>query len=104
MNRIALALLAGAMSLSPELALADEGDHSLEEIVVEMAHTKGEHAALARHYRAKAEDPIGACAALSLCHPLPSLCRCLGERARESARRNASGGAQHRATARRVAC
>ena len=58
MNRIAMAVLVGAMAFSPGLALASEGEHSLEEVVIEMAHTKGEHAALARTYRAKAEDAL----------------------------------------------
>lgn len=58
MNRIAVALLVGAVALSPGLALAGEGDESLEKIVVETAHTMGEHEALARYYRAKAEDAL----------------------------------------------
>jgi len=53
---IAAALLAGALALSPGLAAAGEGSQSLEELVVEMAHTSGQHAALARHFHAKAEE------------------------------------------------
>ncbi len=58
MTRIAVGLLFGALALSPGLALAEEGTHSLEQVVVEMANTPDEHAALARHYRAKAEDAL----------------------------------------------
>ena len=53
-SRIAVALLLGALAFSPGLAAAEEGGHSLEELVVEMAHTPADHAALAQHYRAKA--------------------------------------------------
>ena len=56
MTRIAVALLFGTLVLSPGLALAEEAGHSLEEVVVEMADTPAEHAALARHYRAKADE------------------------------------------------
>jgi hypothetical protein len=56
MTRIAVGLLFGALALSPGLALAEEGTHSLEQVVVEMANTPEEHAALARHYHAKAEE------------------------------------------------
>ena len=52
-SRIAVALFLGALALSPGLAAAKEG-HSLEQLVVEMAHTPADHAALATHYRAKA--------------------------------------------------
>ena len=58
-SKIGLAFLLGALALSPGLALADshghEG-HSLEQLVVEMAHTPADHAALAAHYRAKAAE------------------------------------------------
>ncbi len=56
-TRIATALLLGALSLyvSPGLAAAEEAD-SLEELVIETAKTPAEHAALASHYRAKAEE------------------------------------------------
>lgn len=50
----ALALLV-AFALSPAYVRAEEGDHSLEQLVVEMAHTPADHAALAKHYRAKAD-------------------------------------------------
>ena len=56
MTRTAVALLFGALVLSPGLALAEDAGHSLEEVVVEMADTPAEHAALARHYRAKADE------------------------------------------------
>lgn len=58
MKRIAVGLLFGALALSPGLALAEEGTHSLEQVVVEMANTPAEHAALAQYYRAKAEDAL----------------------------------------------
>ena len=51
---IGIALLLGTLALSPGLAAAEE--HSLEQVVIEMAHTKAEHAALADHYRAKAKE------------------------------------------------
>lgn len=53
-NRMAATLLLGALAFSPGLAAAGEGSHSLEQLVVEMAHTPADHAALATHYRAKA--------------------------------------------------
>ncbi len=53
-GRIAVTLLLGALALSPGLAAAGEGAHSLEQLVVEMAHSPADHAALAAHYRAKA--------------------------------------------------
>jgi len=53
-TRIAVITLAAALALSPALTLADEGSHSLEQLVVEMADTPADHAALAGHYRAKA--------------------------------------------------
>ncbi len=58
MTRIAMALLVGALAFSPGVALASEGDHSLEQLAVEMANTADQHAALARYYRAKAEDSL----------------------------------------------
>jgi len=48
-------LLAAALALSPAAVIADEGSHSLEALVVQMADTPAEHAALAEHFRAKAE-------------------------------------------------
>jgi len=53
-TRLGIALLLGTLALSPGFARADDS-HSLEQLVVEMAHTKAEHTALAKHYRAKAE-------------------------------------------------
>ena len=54
-TRTATALLLGAVLLSPGLAAGQEA-HSLEQIVVEMAKTPADHAALAAHYRAQAEE------------------------------------------------
>lgn len=51
---IGLAFLLGAFALSPSLTFADEGAHSLEQLVVESADSAADHAALASHYRAKA--------------------------------------------------
>jgi hypothetical protein len=53
-SRMAVVLLFGSLALSPGVTAADEGAHSLEQLVVEMAHTPADHAALAQHYRAKA--------------------------------------------------
>jgi len=52
-SRLGVAFLLGTLAFSPSLALADDV-HSLEQLVVEMAHTPADHAALAQHYRAKA--------------------------------------------------
>jgi hypothetical protein len=49
-----LALLLGTLAFSPLIGFAKEHKHSLEQLVVEMANTPSEHAALAEHYRAKA--------------------------------------------------
>jgi hypothetical protein len=56
-TRIGTALLLGALSLylSPALAAADE-NHAIEHLVIETASTPAQHTALAKHYRAKAED------------------------------------------------
>ena len=54
-TRIAALLLLGGVALAPGFAAADEPE-SLEQVVVEMADTPLEHAALASHYRAKAAD------------------------------------------------
>jgi len=56
MTKIAMGLLFGVLALSPGVSLADEGNQSLEQLVVEMATTPEEHAALARYYHAKAEE------------------------------------------------
>lgn len=53
---ITTALLFGVLALSPGVSVAEESGHSLEEVVVEQADTPAEHAALARHFRAKAEE------------------------------------------------
>jgi hypothetical protein len=52
-SKVAIALLLGTLAISPGLAAAD---HSLEQAVVEMAQTPEQHKALAKHYRAKAEE------------------------------------------------
>jgi len=56
MKTMTAALIFGVLALSPGVSLAEEAGHSLEEVVVEMANTPAEHAALARHFRAKAEQ------------------------------------------------
>ena len=60
MNRIAVALLIGTIGLTPAIGFAGEGGHengpSLELVVVEMANTPEEHRALAKYYRAKAQE------------------------------------------------
>jgi len=53
-SKFGVAVLLGALALAPSLTVAEEGAHSLEQLVVEMAHTPADHAALATHYRAKA--------------------------------------------------
>jgi hypothetical protein len=49
-----IALLLGALAFAPGLAVAEEGGHSLEQLVIESADSPADHAALATHYRAKA--------------------------------------------------
>lgn len=57
MHRIAAVLLCGAIAITPSFALADaDADAILEELVVGMAETPHQHAALARYYRAKSEE------------------------------------------------
>ncbi len=56
MHRIAAALLSGALVLTPTIALADDAGSSLEKLVVEMAQTPEQHAALATYYRSMAKD------------------------------------------------
>ena len=56
MTRIAVPVLVGALALLPGLTMAEEGGETLEQLVVEMAQTPEQHAALARHFRAKAAD------------------------------------------------
>ncbi len=53
-NRIAVALVLGTLAFSPALASAGEDTHSLEQLVIEMADSPADHAALAKHFRAKA--------------------------------------------------
>jgi len=55
-TRIAVALVSGALALAPVFAVAAEASDPLEQLVVEMAQTSGEHMALAKHFRAKAEE------------------------------------------------
>ncbi len=55
-RRIATVLLLGALAFSPGSALAEDSAALLEELVVELAHTPAHHAAIARHYRAKAAE------------------------------------------------
>jgi hypothetical protein len=62
-SKIKLAILLGALILSPGLSIAaDEGHppghdgHSLEQLVIETADSPADHAALAKHYRAKAAE------------------------------------------------
>lgn len=53
-SKIAVAILLGTLAFSPGLAAAAGDDHSLEQLVVELAHRPADHAALASHYRGKA--------------------------------------------------
>ncbi len=55
-TRTSLALMLGALLLSPGLAAAGDDARSLEQLVIEMAHSPANHTALAAHYRAKAEE------------------------------------------------
>ena len=56
-NKIGLALLIGFLALAPVMSTAGaEDSRSLEQVVIEMAHTPGDHAALATYYRAKTAD------------------------------------------------
>lgn len=55
-DRFVALLLLVAFGLAPGLAAAQEGGSSLEQLVVEMAHTKGEHQALADYYTAQAAE------------------------------------------------
>lgn len=52
---IAAALVCGALAVGPGLAGADS-DSAIEELIVEMATDQGDHEALARYYKAKAEQ------------------------------------------------
>lgn len=53
--RLSHLLLAATLAFAPTIALADDGGHSLEELVVGMADSPSDHTALAEHFRAKAE-------------------------------------------------
>ena len=55
-TRFAAAALLGALALSPGAAPAEEEAGSLEEVVVESAHTPADHLALAAYYRAQADE------------------------------------------------
>ncbi len=55
-NRIAGTLLVGTLALSPGFAMAEESGASIEQLLVDMAHTPADHAALAKYYRQKAAD------------------------------------------------
>jgi hypothetical protein len=50
-----VALLLGALALAPAVAGAQD-DKSLEQLVVEMAHTRAEHEALASYFDQEAAD------------------------------------------------
>lgn len=58
-TRIAGALLVGALALSPGFALAEETDASIEQLIVNSAHSPADHAALAKYYRGRAEEELG---------------------------------------------
>jgi ABC-type transporter MlaC component len=53
---LVVAVLLGALALSPSFAAAQDEDASIEQLVVEMAHTKAEHQALAKFYAEKADE------------------------------------------------
>ena len=56
-RRFAIALLLGALAVAPGFAGAEEEEGaSLEQLMVESAHTKAEHQALAKYYTEKAAD------------------------------------------------
>ncbi len=61
-SRIATAFFLGALALAPGFAWAKDASTSLEQLVVEMAQTPAQHAALAEHYRAKASEARAAAA------------------------------------------
>ena len=60
--RIGEALLIGALVLAPGFAMAEESGASIEQLLVDMAHTPADHAALAKYYRGKAADARAAAA------------------------------------------
>ena len=53
-NLIGAALLVGMLAFTPGIAAAQGSGASLEELVVQMADTPAEHAAIAKHYQARA--------------------------------------------------
>ena len=55
-KRLATMFLIGLLAMVPGAALAEHGDHSLEQVLVESADTAAEHNALATHYRAEATE------------------------------------------------
>lgn len=55
-SKFGVAVLLGALALAPSLTVAEEGAHSLEQLVVESADSPADHAALAAHYRARAAE------------------------------------------------
>ncbi len=55
-SKIAVALLLGTLAFSPNLAAAAGEDHSLEQLVVELASKPSDHAALASYFRGKAAE------------------------------------------------
>ena len=55
-RRFVVAVLLGALALAPSFAGAQEEGGGLEQLVVEMAHTKAEHQALATYYEKEAAD------------------------------------------------
>lgn len=56
LRMFAAGLALASLAIAPGPSAAEEGGHSLEQIVVEMATTPAGHAALAAHYRAKADE------------------------------------------------
>lgn len=55
-SKIKLAILLGALVISPGLSIAADEGHSLERLVIETADSPADHASLAMHYRAKAAE------------------------------------------------
>jgi len=55
-KRIVASLMFGALALAPAVVRADDRAPSLEELVVQMADTPAQHAALASYFRGKADE------------------------------------------------
>ena len=55
-SKIGVALVLGTLALAPGSVRAADQGPSLEQVVVEMANTPAEHAALASYYRSKAYE------------------------------------------------